>query len=118
MSAEMKTAALPIIASCDNCGACCMHMGYPPFAGMYDGGDPEWLELRESHPELAAAARQGAIDGRGDAELPCIWLDPQTRRCRHYELRPSVCRDFERGTEECIDHRERRGILNAPSYAE
>lgn len=101
---------LPII-NCDDCGACCMHMGYPPFVAMYDHanrkGDPEWLALS---PELAAETRQGAVDGRGSNELPCVWFDETTKKCRHYDLRPSICREFEVGCEACVSHRERRGI--------
>lgn len=109
---------LPIVkpTSCQNCGACCGHMGYPPFVPMYEdpehltNSDPEWLELRESHPELAAECLQGAKDRRGDKELPCLWLDPVTKGCRHYEHRPQVCRDFEMGSEDCVGHRQLRGI--------
>jgi Fe-S-cluster containining protein len=104
---------IPAPTSCSNCGACCLHMGYPPFAGMYPGGDPDWLALRESHPQLAQECRQGAVDGRGDRALPCLWLDPATRQCKHYELRPACCREFELGSEECIGHRERRPELFA-----
>lgn len=110
---------LPLVrkVSCDGCGACCMHMGFPPFAPMFEQpdylakSDPQWLALRESHPELAAEALQGAKDNRGDQELPCVWLDLQTRQCRHYEHRPDICREFEMGSPECLDHRERRGIV-------
>lgn len=101
--------------SCENCGACCMHMGYPPFVGMYVGqhekmSDPDWLRLKRQHPDLATQARQGAIDGRGNAELPCLWLNTETKRCDHYDLRPAVCREFEIGDPDCIAHRQRRGI--------
>ncbi len=109
-----QTSELPMVrdVSCDRCGACCMHMGYPPFIGMFNydlgEGDPEWLALPK---ELASEARQGAIDNRGDLELPCIWLDPLTRKCRHYDQRPEICRSFEMGSPECMDARERRGIV-------
>jgi len=108
---------LPVVpdVSCDGCGACCMHMGFPPFFAMYEGeheakSDPEWLALKAKHPELAAEARQGAVDNRGTQELPCIWLDPVTKRCLHYEHRPHVCREFELGSEACLEHRKKRGI--------
>jgi len=32
---DLPTITTP--ATCDGCGACCMHMGYPPFVGMYIG---------------------------------------------------------------------------------
>jgi len=110
---DLPTITTP--TTCDNCGACCLHMGYPPFWGMYVGesekhSDPDWLRLKRQNPDLAIAARQGALEGRGDAELPCLWLDPVTRKCMHYDHRPSVCRDFEIGDPDCISHRQRRGI--------
>lgn len=33
--------------------------------------------------------------------LPCVWFDLRTRRCRHYDQRPSACRRFEIGTDLC-----------------
>jgi Fe-S-cluster containining protein len=104
---------LPMVApaNCDGCGACCMHMGYPPFVGMFNyaarNGDPEWLSLTA---ELAAETRQGAVDRRGEQELPCVWLDLSTRKCKHYELRPRICRDFEIGEPSCHKFRKERGI--------
>ena len=32
---------------------------------------------------------------------PCIWLDLDSRRCKHHEFRPRVCRDFEIGSSGC-----------------
>lgn len=43
---------------------------------------------------------------RGSRDLPCVWLDPQTMRCKHYEYRPGICRDFEVGTRFCLDWRK------------
>lgn len=36
---------------------------------------------------------------------PCIWLDMETRMCKHHTVRPNVCRDFETGSRECLDWR-------------
>jgi Fe-S-cluster containining protein len=98
--------------SCEGCGACCMHMGYPPFAGMFtepeamSRSDPEWLALYRVDPKLALKAREGAIAKRGDNRQPCLWLDLTTFKCKHYEHRPAVCRDFERGSDACLEHRK------------
>jgi Fe-S-cluster containining protein len=43
-------------------------------------------------------------------EMPCLWFDEETGRCRHYEHRPTACRDFEPGSLSCVEHREQRGI--------
>lgn len=85
---------LPIIDTCDNCGACCMEMRSPPFLG---DADPEFAALPgEMRVEIVKHAL-------GDApyESPCLWLDLKTRKCMHYDLRPDICREFERGEEAC-----------------
>ncbi len=33
--------------------------------------------------------------------LPCVWLNLETLRCNHYELRPQACRDFEISSDLC-----------------
>ena len=37
---------------------------------------------------------------------PCIWLDVETRQCKHHEYRPSVCRSFKTGSPACHDWRK------------
>lgn len=99
---------LPIV-SCDNCGACCMGMGIPPETGD-DAIDDAWWE------SLTDELRQEILDRQGQpnwAHEPCVWLDVETRRCTHYELRPQVCRDFEPGNLVCLEDREARGIAPA-----
>ncbi|MEM7783375.1 MAG: YkgJ family cysteine cluster protein, partial [Planctomycetota bacterium] len=36
---------------------------------------------------------------------PCIWLNMETRLCKHHQFRPSVCRDFDAGSRDCHDWR-------------
>jgi uncharacterized protein len=97
---------------CRDCGACCLQMARPPFCGP---SDPEWTRLESARPDLAReieadrAARPLTIANEAEG-WPCLWLDPVARRCRHYEYRPEVCRDFEPGEDDCLRHRERRGI--------
>lgn len=31
----------------------------------------------------------------------CIWFDEETRRCRNYDWRPDICREFEVASEGC-----------------
>lgn len=41
-------------------------------------------------------------------ETPCMWLDLETRKCRHYEHRPNICRDtLERNDAGCRTYREK-----------
>lgn len=99
---------LPVIESCDGCGACCMEQCSPPFIGP---NDPE---LESLPPEVLASYRAGMkqrdVDGWPDA-VPCFWFDQQTRKCSHYGHRPEICRDaLERGDEGCLLWREQFGV--------
>jgi Fe-S-cluster containining protein len=118
--------------TCDGCGACCMHMGTPPgyvafFVCHFDGtiGPAPWIKGTDEEANFAglpdgakreladyyAAVRAGHTPDRTkDADTPCLWFDEQTRRCRHHEHRPEVCRGFVVGSEACLVHREQRGI--------
>lgn len=86
-SREQNVSELPILTR-DGCGACCLHSGVPPFR------DHEWHNVPI---ELVADIRRF----RGDMNGPCLWFDPETRRCRHYEFRPIGCREFEAGKMLC-----------------
>lgn len=91
-----------MIDNCDNCGACCLHMSTPPFV------DTEDL-ARVPKEALAAVYRwldeRDAIGQSDDA--PCIWFDFDTRKCKHHDWRPNVCRDFDVGGEDCEAARKR-----------
>jgi uncharacterized protein len=115
-SDELKT-ALPIVQNCDGCSACCRHMRQPPFIIVLDDdgraisekpGD-EWCDLEaENFNAMPAVARHEYWERHeSDApeECPCVWLDEQNNRCRFHEHRPGICRDFEIGSEECLNHR-------------
>lgn len=123
---------LPIVTNCDNCGVCCMHMGTPPmFAAAFppDGHQvPEWFigcddwRIIQSMPEAVRAelaeyyrrVDAGEIEDRtARDDMPCLWFDLATRRCRHHEHRPTICREFEIGSEDCVRMRAERGIAEA-----
>jgi Fe-S-cluster containining protein len=107
--------SLPIIESCDGCGACCMVVTRPPFYRVFDEeGEEAWERLRRERPDIMAAflADSKARKERGGPYYgtPCIWFDEETRRCRHYEYRPLACREFPIGEEDCLDARRRAGM--------
>jgi Fe-S-cluster containining protein len=111
---------LAVVSLCDGCGKCCEHIGMPPFEVRNPdlGPDPRqeltpvraplWVSVadaetfdrmpRELRAEHAAAllALKDNPTGR-----PCLWQDAETKRCRHYEFRPAVCRVFEPGDDGC-----------------
>lgn len=44
----------------------------------------------------------------------CIALDRETMLCRIYDLRPTVCREFEVGAEDCLAERKRLDPARLP----
>jgi Fe-S-cluster containining protein len=114
---------LPILEtpSCEGCGACCMDQAAPPmYAVIYSElavGDPDRIrELEEGEFTAEDVKRVRNLPDEATESLaeyllspvmqplyfsPCIWLDQSTMRCRFYEHRPSICRDFDPGCVEC-----------------
>ena len=104
------TNELEIITDCNGCGSCCLEMCSPPFLGPTD---EEYLALPDAVQcsyDLGMAQREedGWIDG-----VACFWFDKESRRCKHYEHRPEICRDFDRGCEACHGWREQYPLLEA-----
>jgi Fe-S-cluster containining protein len=96
---------IPLIESCNNCAACCRRTPIPPFQPGEEArwNVPDWM-LESVHDRI-----------RRDEQfelLPCVWLDPHTLRCRHYEFRPQACRDFEIGSLLCRLSRDDEGVGN------
>jgi Fe-S-cluster containining protein len=109
------TPALPLIDSCDGCGACCRVVTLPPFVRHIDGtGEDGWERLRWDRPdlmdELSQAARSVKSTGAVSFGTPCSWYDPASCRCRHYDYRPAACRAFALGGIDCRDARRRAGM--------
>jgi Fe-S-cluster containining protein len=95
--------ALPIIDSCDDCGACCCRTPIPPF-------EPGEEEVRGVPTGLLESVRKRIAADQHFDLLPCVWYDTATRQCRHYELRPTACRTFEIGSDLCRLSRWDEGI--------
>lgn len=97
--------SLPLLESCDGCGACCRHLIVPPFQNR-----DEWDRLHVP-PELIDEFLPLWEVRFYLAEQPCLWYDPETDRCRHYELRPQACREFEINSPSCMACREKWGMV-------
>jgi Fe-S-cluster containining protein len=113
MSVTPRT--LPVIESCDGCGACCRVVTSPPFVRVFDErGEDAWERLKRERPdlvaELLADARSRRTSGGPFYGTPCLWFDAATARCRHYDLRPRACRDFAVGSVDCHDARRRARV--------
>lgn len=109
------TSALPVIESCDGCGVCCLVVTHPPYYSVFqEFGEEAWERLKRERRDLAIGIavdyRRRHDAGEPLSGTPCLWYDPATRRCRHYEYRPLACREFEVGSEDCLDARRRAGI--------
>jgi Fe-S-cluster containining protein len=120
MSRPTKSLTLPVLPAedpCRGCGACCLHLGWPPFLQRFAGwkGEPAWNRLVKERPDLAdeIVRLSKAATHNGD-HGPCVWFDAETRRCRHYERRPRICRDFEPGEEDCLRFRKEYEIDEEP----
>ncbi len=61
-------------------------------------------ELRREVDEYYLGMRKTEFD------RPCVWLDLQTMRCKHYEHRPQACRDYAIGSVDCFRARIERGV--------
>jgi Fe-S-cluster containining protein len=94
--------------TCNGCGLCCEGIGSPVlvYQSRPDGSAPA------SRPPGLPQELVGEIDAhflglaRGqEPQEMCLWYDPAARRCRHYEWRPPVCREYELGGRACLELR-------------
>jgi Fe-S-cluster containining protein len=58
----------------------------------------------------------GTVGDRCEKGLPCLWLDEVSGRCKHYEWRPQICRDFLPGTPACHNWRGEFGLPGLPLH--
>lgn len=103
--------SLPVLTpdTCDACGLCCEGIGSPVL--VYQSRPHE----AGPHPFRPPGLPQHLIDEidahflgltRGqEPQATCLWYDPATRRCKHYEWRPMVCREYELGGKACLELR-------------
>ncbi|QDT07700.1 Flagellin N-methylase [Rubripirellula lacrimiformis] len=90
-----------------------MHMGYPPYLRGENGGpvEPYWTQMPADLKSQWLAYVESYSVPEGELDGPCVWLDLESRRCKHHEARPSVCRDFRVGSKGCQDWRHAYGIV-------
>ncbi|QEG23119.1 Flagellin N-methylase [Mariniblastus fucicola] len=74
-------------------------------------GESWWHELPKELKVPLVEHMKNYVRPKYDGTLesfdgPCIWLDQETRLCKHHLHRPNVCRDFETGCGECLQWRE------------
>jgi len=89
--------ANPPEVTCANCEAICCRL---EVLLITDTGVPQ---------EFIATDRWGAMSMARTPEGWCAALDRNTHRCRIYQHRSWICREFEMGGAECIAEREANG---------
>ena len=81
---------------CQVCGGrCCSEMRTPPILS-----DADKARIPADLMAEVNRAIDEPLDVRPDG-APCCWLDPKTKLCVHYDIRPDICREFEPGGEDC-----------------
>ncbi|MDQ8208110.1 YkgJ family cysteine cluster protein [Coraliomargarita sp. SDUM461003] len=93
---------------CENCGACCRC--FPIFASETDAEREPAIrrETRQLEPHLATQDKAYQMHPLPFLES-CAFLK-EDQLCRIYATRPTVCRRFEAGSDQCIEARERMGV--------
>lgn len=123
MSNRIKLKSPPLkVLTCDGCGVCCLHMRSPPhmvyttkdgahssMGGLAQDDYDRLMAAPEEARQIRLAGLLDPLDKRPD-HSPCSWLDQNTLKCRFYEFRPDICRDFEVGCDACHGHREFYGL--------
>ena len=95
---------------CWRCGACCcVYPNLPPFTQDEIGAllrdirsIVKWFRTHRTH---------GVVS-------PCPFVERrQGSSCMIYEHRPQVCRDYEPGSQSCLNHRQRAFRLSLSDFA-
>lgn len=108
-----KSTPLPQLDDCQDCGVCCLHMGYPPYieGSATQTAEQYWTDLPDHlRTELVEYRNQYQHPTNGELDGPCFWFDTRTKLCKNHKYRPSVCRDFKVGCKDCVGWRDHYGI--------
>jgi Fe-S-cluster containining protein len=100
------------VVNCENCGACCMEQNTPPGYLVVIFNPANWPVEFGDHDRVTQLPEEAraAIVNQGNGSCPCCWLDLERMRCRWYEHRPQVCRNFVPGSEACLSWRDNYDI--------
>jgi Fe-S-cluster containining protein len=123
MPLSPEIAALPVLESCDGCGACCLEQGAPPdYVALRlnpeFADDPSFADdaarlanLPAEAANLLAEYLQATAAGHLPTNGACVWFDHSSKSCRFYDWRPSTCRVFELNSGGCHIYRRRHGVV-------
>jgi uncharacterized protein len=109
-----KAVPLPVITNCDSCGACCTGQAALPIhmaSTAHFPIDPVNPLPPKLDAELVETAERFTRDGFPPDGSACIWYDAEAKCCKHYEHRPTICRDeVKPGDEACRKWRRQTGV--------
>jgi uncharacterized protein len=95
--------------SCAGCGFCCEGIGSPVLIYASRPGLPRQHPFRPHElPQHLIDEIDSHFSGLTRGQEPqsrCLWFDDVLRTCRHYEFRPPLCREYERGGHACLNRR-------------
>jgi len=87
--------------NCDGCGACCLEQQSPPgYIAIILGYEMDAADMKRVEA-LAPELRRELLDYIEIMDVAddhpnndiCLWFDEETRKCKHYDIRPSICRE-------------------------
>lgn len=91
--------------NCEGCGLCCEGIGSPVAIYTYrTSRSGPYLYRPKDLPEELAREIDLYFAGLWNGDVPqdaCLWFDPVTRKCKHHEFRPWVCRQYEVASPAC-----------------
>ncbi len=109
---------------CHDCGQCCTQQESPPmYIGYLPGGTMTRVNTddRRRVRKLPLAVKQELMNYIANMKAgvkpphptypACLWYDAATKRCKHHELRPDICRGFEVGEDACNRYRKGLGLV-------
>ncbi len=109
---------------CKDCGQCCMSQESPPmYVGYLPGAPFENEDCADARrvrnmpqalrDELTAYMKNvlTGVKPPHPTYPACLWYDAASKRCKHHDLRPDICRDFEVGDKYCQRYRIGAGLV-------
>ncbi len=75
--------------------------------------EPAWTEMPADLKSQLLHFIENYQVPKSELDGPCVWYDIETKRCKHHESRPRVCRDFRVGSKGCRDWRAAYAINDA-----
>jgi Fe-S-cluster containining protein len=101
-----------VMLDCLTCGACC-RTGHDGRILIPEADLVRWRRI--GRPDIAEAIQPGhfgevGFATRDDGACVHLGIDDQHHACRIYDLRGTTCREFERGSPQCLSFRREFGV--------